>query len=345
VSDFEFILPSTSKAIVGSEEAMHLLEQIRRVENSVAKNDSALTLDTSKALLETTYKTILEDRGENFNASDDMNLLYKTIKEILPFNHDDEAKGMLEKLTGTIAHWVPQLRNKFGASSHGKDGHYICPIEMPEAEMVAYLVDGVSGFLLRKNRILANPENSQRIYYADYEEFNEYLDTSNDPLDLKISDSTPIPYSLFLFDYDRQAYKEGLIQFLTKEEGDEQSTFEITPQPESTEPVPDTENHLEQTDIYFEGLDALVNQLFIDDKSRISITRDQAVSIAEFVANYAKNDAGVDWQNRESLIARFRMILRKKLIRNKYSKTFIDQTVEGLISKAAELFPNEQGGQ
>ena len=341
MGDVEFILPSTSKAIVGSEETLHLLEQIRRVENSVAKNDSALTLDTSKALLETTYKTILKDKGETFKTTDDMKLLYKTVKEILPFNRDDEARGMLENLTGTIAHWVPQLRNKFGASSHGKDGFYISPIEMPEAEMVAYLVDGMSGFLLRKSRLLANPENSERIYYVDYEKFNEYLDTSNDPLDLKISDSTPIPYSLFLFDYDRQAYKEGLIQFFTPEGEEEQSTFEIIPQPESTESVSDTESHSEQADISLEGLDTLVDQLFINDEARTSITRDQAVSIAEFVANYAKNDAGVDWQNRESLTARFRMILRKFLIRNKYSKAFIDQTIEGLISKAAELFPNE----
>lgn len=243
MSDFEFILPSTSKAIVGSEEALHLLEQIRRVENSVSKNDSALTLDTSKALLETTYKTILKDRGEAFNASDDMNLLYKTVKEILPFNRDDEAKGMLEKLTGAIAHWVPELRNKFGASSHGKDGHYITPIEMPEAEMVAYLVDGVSGFLLRKSRLLANPENSQRIYYTDYEEFNEYLDTSNDPIDLKISDSTPTPYSKALFNCDREAYKEFLIQFITtQKEEEEQPTIDIIPQPDFKDPVLAAEN-------------------------------------------------------------------------------------------------------
>lgn len=232
MDDVEFILPSTSKAIVGSEEALHLLEQKQRVEYSVLMNDPALTLDTSKALLETTYKTILKDRGETFKTSDDMNLLYRTVKGILPFNRDDEAKSMLEKLTGTVAHWVPELRNKFGASSHGKDGRYVSPIEMPEAEMVAYLVDGVSGFLLRKNRLLANPEYSQRIYYMDHEEFNEYLDTSNEPVDLKISDSSPIPYSKILFDQEPEAYKEYLIQFLNQEEEEkeEQQTIEISTQ-------------------------------------------------------------------------------------------------------------------
>ena len=98
MSDSEFILPSTSKAIVGSEEALHLLEQKQRVERSVLINDPALTLDTSKALLETTYKTILKDRGETFKTTDKMNLLYRKVKEILPFNRDDEAKSMLENL-------------------------------------------------------------------------------------------------------------------------------------------------------------------------------------------------------------------------------------------------------
>ncbi|MHB8101057.1 MAG: abortive infection family protein [Methanosarcina sp.] len=231
MSSFEFILPSTSKALAGSESALHLLEQKQRTELSVARNDPALMLDTSKALLEATYKTILTDRGVTFNTSDDMNMLYKQVKNIMTYNRDDEAKGMLEKLIGVIAHWVPELRNKFGASSHGKDGYFLNPIETPEAEMVVHLVDGMAGFLLIKNRMLSTPENSQRIYYPDHEEFNEYLDTSNDPLDLKINGSKPIPYSKFLFDYEPEAYKEYLIQFLTqkKEEEEEQPIIERIP--------------------------------------------------------------------------------------------------------------------
>ena len=252
MSNFEFILPSTSKAIVGSKEAVHFFEQMQRVQDSVAKNDSALTLDASKALLETTYKTILNDSGESFDASDDMYLLYKTVKKILPFNRDDEAKIMLEPLVNTVAHWVPQLRNKFGASSHGKDSHYVSPIEMPEAEMVAYLVDGVSGFLLRKNRLLANPEYSQRIYYMDHEEFNDYLDTSYDPIDLKINNSSPIPYSKILFDQEPEAYKESLLQFLNREEEEyeEQQTIEISTNPELTEIVPVADNQQDQAELF-----------------------------------------------------------------------------------------------
>ncbi len=221
MSEFEFLLPSTSKSIAGSEEALHLIEQIQRVAFSVTKKDSALTLDTTKALLETTYKTILKDRGKSFDDFDDMYALYEMVKQLLPFNRDDEANRILERLVGTVAHSVPKLRNKFGASSHGKDGYYFNPIEMPEAEMVVHLVDGVSGFLLRKSLELANPENSQRIYYEDYEEFNEYLDESNAPIDLKIANSKPIQYSKVLFDLDREAYKEYLIQFLTQKEEDE----------------------------------------------------------------------------------------------------------------------------
>ena len=221
MDDVEFILPSTSKAIVGSEEALHLLEQKQRVEYSVLINDPALTLDTSKALLETVFKTILKDRVVNPNLSQKVGSLYKDVKASLPFNRDDGAKVIFENLISSIVHNVLALRNEFGASSHGKDGHYVSPIEMPEAEMVAYLVDGASGFLLRKNRLLANPEYSQRIYYMDNEEFNDYLDTSNDPVDLKISDSEPIAYSKVLFECDPKAYKEYIIQFNNQKEEDE----------------------------------------------------------------------------------------------------------------------------
>ena len=247
MSDFEFTLLNTSKAIAGSEEMLHLFEQIKRVENSVAKNDPALTLDTSKALLETTYKTILKDIVENPNVSKGMIPLYNDVKANLRFNRDDKARDILETLIGAIAEGVPQLRNKFGASSHGKDGQYISPIEMPEAEMVAYLVDGVSGFLLRKSRLLANPENSQRIYYEDYEEFNDYLDTSYDPFDFKINNSTPIPHSKVLFICDREAYKEGLIQFNNEKE-EEEPTIEISTNPELTKIVPIADNQQDQTE-------------------------------------------------------------------------------------------------
>jgi hypothetical protein len=191
------------------------------VEHSILINDPALTLDTSKALLETTLKTILKDRIVNPNLSQDMNPLYKDVKANLMFNRDDKVRSIFEILISAIVHAVPQLRNEFGASSHGKDGYYVSPIEMPEAEMIAYLVDGVSGFLLRKNRLLANPEYSQRIHYEDYEEFNDYLDTSYDSVDLKINNSPPITYSRALFGLDRDAYTEYLIQFNDQKEEDE----------------------------------------------------------------------------------------------------------------------------
>ena len=222
MGDIEFILPSISKIVANSEEALHLLEQKQRVENSILRNDPAVTLDASKALLETTLKTILKDRVVNPNLSQKMGALYKDVKDNLLLNRDAKARNIFEKLIGSIVHNVPELRNEFGVSSHGKDGHYTNPIEMPEAEMVAYLVDGVSGFLLKKNHLLANPEYSQRIYYEDYEEFNDYLDTSYNSVDLKINNSPPITYSRALFRLDRDAYTEYLIQFNDQKKEDEE---------------------------------------------------------------------------------------------------------------------------
>lgn len=218
MSDQDFILPSTTKIIASGRDGQHLYEQKLRVESAVTKEDPAEILDTSKALLETTYKTILKDLVETPDLTKDMNGLYKEVKTHISFNHDDDANKIIERLVNGIAHNVPELRNKYGALSHGKDGNYQSPIEMPEAEMVAHLVDGTVGFLLKKNRMLADPRYSQRIYYADYEEFNDFLDTSKDPVDFGISDSKEIPFSWVLFNCDPNAYKEYLLQFSNPDE-------------------------------------------------------------------------------------------------------------------------------
>ena len=237
MSEAEFILPSTTNAIIHNSDSSHLFEQKQRVESAVVSEDPALVLDTSKALLETVYKTILNDILSEPDISGDMGSLYRDVKTHMVFNHDKFAREKLEHLIGNINHFVPELRNKFGAASHGKDGNFQNPIEMPEAEMITYLVDGVAGFLLKRNRILANPEYSQRIYYTDYEEFNDYLDTSNNPIDFGITGSEPIPHSLALFNCDPKAYQEYLIQFK-----EEETIIEISTNPELTEMVPVAEN-------------------------------------------------------------------------------------------------------
>ena len=52
MSDSESFLSSSTRALVGTNDAVHLIEQKERVEQAVVSNDPALTLDTAKAFPE-----------------------------------------------------------------------------------------------------------------------------------------------------------------------------------------------------------------------------------------------------------------------------------------------------
>ena len=62
MSDPEFQLSSSTRALAGSTSASYLIEQKERIEHAMISGDPALVLDTAKAFLESLFKTILSDR-------------------------------------------------------------------------------------------------------------------------------------------------------------------------------------------------------------------------------------------------------------------------------------------
>lgn len=253
--DRVFSLASSTNAIVGSAEAIHLIEQKERLERAILSNDPALTLDTAKALLESTFKTIIADRDSEFDLSKDMPILYKAVKELVTFHRDSDVQGMLEKLLGCIHNWIIQFRNRYGAASHGDDGYYENPVGMIEAELIAYVTDAMVGFLYAKHKQDGNPELLVRIYYNDYPEFNDYFDAQSDSykLILGAERTFDVPPSRILFATDETLYREILLQFLSSEKedasvGDKTKANEETAQklPEPTSFIPEAEEIEEQ---------------------------------------------------------------------------------------------------
>lgn len=334
--DPSFILQSCTKAVAGSEDAAHLLQQKARLEQAVSSSDPALTLDTSRSLLETVFKTILTDRTSDPRLNQDLNPMYTAVRGVLPLNHDSEANEILKRLTNGIVHNVGELRNKYGAASHGDDGYYESPIQMHEAEMVAHFVDGMAGFLLRKHKDSTDPEVDQRIYHNDYVEFNDWLDTQNDPIPVITEGSEPIPYSKFLFEQDCDGYRAVLLQYLESEQGrdtsadlkvikqieDEPLICVIQEQREAVDPTPDVSK-----------------MLLTGSDNSPAFTAEQADNLATFMRNYTIHDAGVDWQNKESGIAKFRVKLKHELTRQDYPQEHIQAAINDLIEKAREYYP------
>lgn len=347
MSDSAFFLASSTRAIAGSEDAVHLIEQKERVEQAVISNDPALTLDTSKAFLESVFKTILLDRVHEPDLSIDMSPLYRNVRDVLPLNRDRAANEILKNLTNVIVHNVAELRNKYGAASHGDDGYYENPIEMPEAEMIAHIVDGMAGFLFRKHKAHGNPELAARIYYNDHPAFNDYLDGQREGYKIVLDEERAIELSpsYLLFTADEDAYRELLIQFLA-EEKQEREHGEGTPIIEQIPAHPQViEEHLPEIEVIpiDDGVQQIMHAMLVNDEARMSVRNEQIQGVAEFVADYAQKYVGVDWQNRDSQIARFRALIRRHLIRVSFSEAFFEQAVDAAIKKAAELYPSRMG--
>jgi hypothetical protein len=109
-------------------DAQHLVEQIRRIEQSV-DTDPALAIGTAKELVETCCRTILFERGKPVTGTPEISTLTKeTMRELklVPDGIPDQAKGsdtikrLLSNLA-TIGQGLAEIRNLYG-SGHGKDG-------------------------------------------------------------------------------------------------------------------------------------------------------------------------------------------------------------------------------
>lgn len=222
------LLHSSTAALAGSESATHLLEQKERIQQALARRDIALVLDTSKAFLESIFKTILTDRT---GAAPDLDFtpLYKAVRDAMPLSDDANVAIHIKNLTNSIVHELGQLRNRYGAASHGSDGYYVSPVKLSEAEMLVQFVDGFAGFIYRRHKDSEDPELSARIHYNDYAEFNDFLDAQFDGYDLALSDKhrLTLTASELLFRSDPSAYREMLIQYRASEEEDKESTRAI----------------------------------------------------------------------------------------------------------------------
>jgi hypothetical protein len=105
-----------------------LHRQIERLQEAV-EDDPGLAIGTAKELVETTCKTILEERGVPFGNEEDISKLVKETRkalDLVPVSIPDSAKGaeiirrLLSNL-GVIAQGLGELRNLYG-TGHGKPG-------------------------------------------------------------------------------------------------------------------------------------------------------------------------------------------------------------------------------
>ena len=220
-NDLNSLIASTH-AIIGSNEAIHLIEQKENVEQALDRQDPSQVLDTSKAFLETIFKTILFDLEEKpYEKSNPSftNLFYEVCLRV-PLNPNVKVHLRLKDLINKMILAIANLRDDFGSASHGKDGYFENPIQMPEVEMIARFVDGIAAFLYRKHKESKDRRLSVRLTYDDCSDFNEWFDEEREAITINIPDGNQVLFlaSEVLFKNDQVAYQEAFLEYLSWKE-------------------------------------------------------------------------------------------------------------------------------
>lgn len=221
--DSTFRFKRSTGAIAETETARHLIEQKERLESAIERRDPSLSIDLSKAFLESIFKTIISDREDNPSFKKEFFPLYKQVKEHISFSENEHISEKLSNLAGSIVNTTGELRNKYGAASHGDDGYHHSPLSIHDVEFVMSAVDGLAAFLYTRHRETLEPDIHHRIQYDDYPEFNDWLDGQFDGFYMQLSEKIKIDKSasLILFEHDSTGYREMLIQYTSTEEDDD----------------------------------------------------------------------------------------------------------------------------
>ena len=209
-----FVMHGARSAIAGG--LSHIEEQVKALELAISEN-AGQVFDLAKALIESTCKTIIKDRGGNYEKTDGLPSLFKTATQILPFlppdlsGETEARKSLAQTLNGlsTAVQGVCELRNNYGFSSHGSDTEIPIMGEI-HALLASQTADAIIGFLYRAHRqAILSPALSQA--YEDYPDYNEWIDEQLGPL--KIFSLGPYLASEILFKVDRGGYFELMQDF------------------------------------------------------------------------------------------------------------------------------------
>jgi hypothetical protein len=199
-------------------DATQLCEQLDRLERALSDGDSSGTLDYSKSLLESLFKTIISDIDGSVNNDLTFTQLFREVRNRLKFSSDDQANDWLGQVCSTAVAKIGELRNRFGAIGHGADGYEITPLNKIETEFVASIADSIVCYLFQIHK--SNPERflNTRIHYIDNPDFNDFLNGEYPDFRVELGtedEKSEIIYvaSEVIFNSDYDTYKELLIQY------------------------------------------------------------------------------------------------------------------------------------
>ncbi|MCV2514754.1 abortive phage resistance protein [Bacillus subtilis] len=123
-------IPSEIEEIAGQYNIEQVEIDWQRALNQ-AKTDPEDAITATRAMVESTLKWILDDTGEEYKDSENLNQIYKKVANLLKLSPDQHGEEMFKQILGSINGVVTglgALRNAYG-DSHGKGKVYYKPSE------------------------------------------------------------------------------------------------------------------------------------------------------------------------------------------------------------------------
>ncbi len=231
-STASFVMHGARDAIADG--LVHIEQQVEGVEQAVV-NNPGLAFDLSRTLIESTCKTILEDRAVVYKKDENLPRLFSFTTQILSFLPPSESgasevgKSLRQTLNGlhTAVQGICELRNQCGFASHGS-GSPRPAMEAAQALLAAKAADTIVGFLyhVHRQRYAIQPVPEQT--YKDHNDFNESLDEAFGPF--KIHDMEFRP-SEVLHNLEPDTYRIYLAEFEDSDDSiaDDSASSEVQP--------------------------------------------------------------------------------------------------------------------
>jgi len=204
-----FVMHSARAAIANG--MTYITKHVEELEGAVIDNPG-YAFDLSKAIIESTCKHIMVERGYEPDKDDNLPKLFKATSQLLPFlpsgsaNADDIRESLHKTLTGmsTAVQGICELRNACGFASHGSSGPRTA-MESTQALLAAQAADAIVGFMFRVHKQSLVP--AQKAFeYSSNPDFNDWIDERCDPV--KILNLDPYRPSEVLYNVDKEAYHD-----------------------------------------------------------------------------------------------------------------------------------------
>ena len=185
---------------------------ISEIEDNLLNNNSDITIESCKSLIEGIAKTILKELDDPISEKDLRNInigrLFNVLSKKLEEYCVDYEAEFIYKIAGFIA-YIGEIRNNRGDISHGKRAPKESSSDKHFATLISKITEAISLYILQQFYSI-DFSSKLHINYEDNPNFNEYL-----------NNSYPLPglteYSLALYHQDYNTYEEEFRIYINNE--------------------------------------------------------------------------------------------------------------------------------